>query len=311
MPHPNDLLHARIKAGQPLFLDSGTGTELERRGADMHGEVWCAAATGSHPDLLREIHVDNIRAGADIVTANTFSSNRNMLEPGGLGDQVEALNRSAVQIALDARVEADVTRPVIVAGSMSHQIPVQKGTDIRKSVRHEDSGAARKNFEELAGILHSAGVDMILMEMMSDPDLALPAIESARATGLPVWVGLSARRNSDGVVVSSSRPDLTFEDLVKTLLPACDGCAVLGVMHTTLDITPDAMKILRSHWTEATMVYPDVGHFEMPNWVFDPEVTPKKVQKVMQQWSDEFGIDVVGGCCGMGPEYIAQMASEA
>ena len=310
MPHPNDLLRARIAAGKPVYLDSGTGTELERRGADMHGEVWCAAATGTHPELLQAIHVDNIRAGADIVTANTFSSNRNMLEPGGLGDRVESLNRAAVDIAIKARDEVDVSRPVIVAGSMSHQIPVEKGTDKRKVDRFKDSGTARANFEELAGILHSAGVDMILMEMMSDPDLALPAIESARAIGLPVWVGLSARRNNDGTVVSSSRPDLTFEDLVKALLPSCEGCAVVGVMHTTLEITPDAMKILRSHWNEATMVYPDLGHFEMPNWVFDPGVTPETMRTVIQQWRDEFRIDVVGGCCGMGPEFIAEMASE-
>lgn len=307
IPHPDDLLNDRQKAGRPVYLDSGTGTELERRGADMHGEVWCAAATASHPDILRMIHVDNIKAGADIITANTFSSNRLMLEPGGLGDKVDELSRSAVQIALAARAEASADDTVIVAGSMSHQIPVEKGTDLRKPVSEYDADQVRSAFEELANIHKSAGADMILMEMMSDPDFAIPAIESAKATGLPVWVGLSARRNADGQVVSSSRADLPFEDLVKALVPYCEGCAVMGVMHTTLEITPDALQAMRAHWPGAIMVYPDLGHFEMPHWQFDDSITPTDLNTVIRDWRERFDIGVVGGCCGMGPEFIAGM----
>ena len=78
-------LRRELDSERVVIIDGGTGTELERRGAEMHEKAWCAMATLTAPDVLRDIHADYIRAGARVVTANTFSSNRNMLEPAGYG----------------------------------------------------------------------------------------------------------------------------------------------------------------------------------------------------------------------------------
>ena len=61
-----------------------------------------------------------------------FSTNRNMMGPAGLGDRVVEVNQLAVEMALAARDEADAGRPILVAGSMSHQVPIVPGTQRRQ-----------------------------------------------------------------------------------------------------------------------------------------------------------------------------------
>ena len=88
-------LKARLDRGEVLILDGATGTELQRRGAKMDPGAWCGPATLDHDALLTEIHSDYIRAGSDVITANTFASSRLMLTPAGYGDKVGEINRRA------------------------------------------------------------------------------------------------------------------------------------------------------------------------------------------------------------------------
>ncbi len=97
------LLTERLARGEVIILDGATGTELERRGASMNAKAWSAAVLGTHPDIVRQVHEDYIRAGADIIITNTFSTSRHLLAAAGLEDQFESLNADAVRVA---RVEA-------------------------------------------------------------------------------------------------------------------------------------------------------------------------------------------------------------
>ena len=89
-----------LDRGDVLLIDGGMGTELQRRGVPMDKVAWSGAAVLTHPDAVRETHEDYIRAGAKVIITNTFGSTRQMLEPAGYGDQVEAINRGAVELAL-------------------------------------------------------------------------------------------------------------------------------------------------------------------------------------------------------------------
>ena len=77
--------------GLPLLIDGGMGTELEKSGVPMDGKVWSARAMLSNPDKVRDVHERYIRAGAEAIITNTFSSARHMLEPGDLGAEVRNL----------------------------------------------------------------------------------------------------------------------------------------------------------------------------------------------------------------------------
>ena len=103
--------------GLPIIIDGGMGTELEKSGVPMDDKVWSARAMLSHPDMVRSVHERYIRAGAEAIITNTFSSARHMLEPGGLGTEVYRVNTKAVELAREAR-EAVAESPVALVGSI-------------------------------------------------------------------------------------------------------------------------------------------------------------------------------------------------
>ena len=300
-----EALSRKLADGDPLILDGATGTELQRRGVPMDDAAWCALATASHPEVLLAVHADYIRAGADIVTANTFASTRHMLERAGIGERTAELNRLAVEVARNAaaRTGDEVGRKVAVAGSLSTMRPVGKGTDQRDPTIDLATIPWAANLREAAEIQAEAGADLLLLEMISDLEHGGLALEAARATGLPVWVGLSARRRG-GELMSFREDGPSFAALVRHY--AAQPIGALGVMHTSLPDTEDALAILLDHAPMPVMAYPEAGYFKSPDWQFT-EVEPAALAAAARDWVRR-GVRVVGGCCGLGPDHIAAVA---
>ena len=290
-----------LDAGKIIVIDGATGSELEHRGATMHDKAWCAMATLTNPELLQTIHEDYIRTGARVITTNTFSTNRNMLEPAGLGARFEELNRRAVELAQQARDRTGTSGRVAVAGSMSHQVPVIDGADHRNSNTVPSTGVAQANFREMAELLAESGVDLILLEMMSDPHLANPAIAAAVATGLPVWVGFSVRADDSGAPVSYARSELSAARMLDAI--SLDGVSVAGIMHSNVDLFTPTIELLKRRWSGPLMAYPDSGFFKMPHWQFVDIIPVDDFVAHSHEWIAS-GVQVVGGCCGLGVEHI-------
>ncbi len=299
-------LEEKIRDGGVVVLDGATGTELQHRGAPMDRAAWCAAATLSHPGLLRQLHEDYIRAGADILTANTFASSRRMLTPAGLGDAVTEINTKAIHIAREARDRAAPDRPVVVAGSLSTMQPILPGTGNSDPDFQATDGEAKATYGELADLLTEAGAELILMEMMCDLEQAGHAMEAALATGLPVWVGFSVRAAGDGRVTMHGRDDLDFADVIDPIMRI--GGSVAGVMHSYSEETTAALDVLFRHWSGPVSTYPESGYFEMPDWRFVDIVAPEVFAEQTRRWV-ESGVQIVGGCCGIGPEHIEAMVA--
>ncbi len=293
-------LSRRLEAGEILFLDGATGTELERRGARMSADAWCAFATETDPGTLREIHEDYIRAGADIITANTFSNARHMLDQAGMGEMAADLTRKAVEVALSARDRAAGGRDVAVALSLSHQMPVIRGGARDDPSLRPPPDQVLANFREVASAGCAAGADLILLEMMSRPLHIAPALEAAGESGLPYWCGLSAR-SVDGRTVSYVWENYPFDESVKAVLAGRPD--VVGIMHTNVDAMGPALDILRRHWKGPMMAYPDAGFFHMPQWQFVDIIDPKSLAREARHWKKK-GVRVLGGCCGLGPEHV-------
>ena len=299
-------IERELAEGAVIVLDGATGTELERRGAAMHSEVWCAMATIEAPETLRAVHEDYIRAGSRVITANTFSANRIMLEPAGLESRSTELVRRAVEIALEARDRLGANGTVAVAGSMSHQVPLHTGTDFRDPARLPSSESREAAFREIGRSLAESGVDLILLEMMSDPALANPAIAAARETGLPVWIGYSCRGNPRGEPVSFTIPELDAAAMLRST--QVDGAGAVGIMHTNVGLVSTVIEAFQEQWQGPLMAYPDTGHFEMPNWVWEDAISPGNFADVALRWIEE-GARIVGGCCGFGVAHIDALAN--
>ncbi|NDD73226.1 MAG: homocysteine S-methyltransferase family protein, partial [Actinobacteria bacterium] len=249
----------RLDAGEVIVLDGATGTELQRRGAQMDPSAWCGPASLNNSELLTQVHLDYINAGADVITANTFASSRLMLTPAGFADRVEEINRIAVEAALRARdlaTEKSPSRKIAVAGSLSHMVPVAAGTAKVDQDRLPSNDELANAFGELANILKSSGVDHIMLEMMYEPTRVPLALNAALATGLPVWFGMSARRAKDGRVIAfDQHQELPIEEIIK-LIPK-SGVDVAGVMHTGAEIIGETLVAIRKHFAGPMSAYPD------------------------------------------------------
>ena len=298
--NPSSALAAMMEhllAGETVIIDGATGSEIERRGAKMNKDAWCSTATLTHPEILQKVHEDYIRAGAKLITANTFSTNRTMLGPAGLGKEVERVNRAAVKIASAARSTLGADNDVVIAGSMSHQEP-RDANGVRIATNTTD---ARENFHEMADILASAGVDLLILEMMCIPEMANLAIEAARNTGLPFWVGFSVRANAQEELESYVIEGLSAEAMFNAI--DITGAQVAGIMHSKANITMPALAVLRTQWDGPLMAYPDSGYFKPPHWQFVDIISTAEFVRYCHQWR-EGGVKILGGCCGLGIEHI-------
>lgn len=290
-------LEQRLDAGDIIILDGAIGTELQLRGAPMDGMAWCAVATKTQPDTLRGLHEDYIRAGADVITSNTFSSCRHVLEAAGLGDETVAINRCAVELAREAR-DAVADRPVWIAGALSC---FTAGLDYN---RRPDAERAKADYREQAEVIAEAGVDVIVLEMMLHSERAAAAVEGAVSTGLPVWVGFSCRMGDDGTVLMypHSGDAETFAEVIPKVMAV--GGSVAGVMHSTVEDTAPALHVLRDQWHGPLLAYPESGEeFTMPIWHYEERVSPDALAAACEDWV-AMGVQIVGGCCGTRTDHI-------
>ena len=293
-----------MKRGGIVILDGGTGTELERRGVEMDEKAWCGPATAGSASTLEEIHRDYIEAGADIITTNTFASSRLMLARAGLAAHFEDINRAAVRAALQARDRS--RRDCLVAGSLSHMSPVVAGSATTDRSRLVSRAEMAEAFGELAELLKEEGCDLILLEMMYDPERMAPAFEAAAATGLPVWAGFSVRRGADDRILSFSQDrDIPFGDIVQILKDFEVDAA--GVMHSPSNVVGEAIGILLESYAGPLMAYPDSGYFKMPHWQFENIIPPQELLGFAARWIDQ-GVQIIGGCCGLRPDHIAAVS---
>jgi S-methylmethionine-dependent homocysteine/selenocysteine methylase len=299
---PFSHLSARLDRGEVVVIDGATGTELQARGVPMDEAAWCGVAALGQADVGRQVHEDYIRAGAAVVIANSYATNRFRLTEAGFGDRVEEANRNAVRAAIEARSRTG--RPeVAVAGSISSAAAFTVGGTHR--------GPAGETlldiYSEQAAILADAGVDLLALEMISGLDYGELALRAARNTELPIWLGVSAERARDGRLICVRDEDADFDEFVEQIV-APDLAAVL-VMHTDVADANEALESVFRHFDGPVGIYPHVGRFVPPNWEFDESFAPQDLVALARRWVGR-GVRVVGGCCGLGPDYIRALAAE-
>ena len=314
------ILDNKLSNKEVIVLDGATGSEIARLGAAMNSSAWCGAANKTHPDIVRQVHEEYIRAGADVITANTFSTSRHILASAGLADETVIINARAVELAREAVHNVSPERPIAVAGSMSNMrawIPGTVSPDPRFLPTPEEEF---DNYQEVAQTLAKSGVDLILMEMMTDIDRSSMAISAAVETGLPVWIGNSCTLRDDGSASvwnpHSEAPqrlspdhikseDKSYETLIEAMLSFQP--QVMGVMHSTIETTNAGLQTLFEHWQGPVMAYPETSS-EVKNGISD-QVEPAIFAEHCHEWVEN-GVQIIGGCCGTTIEHIRAMVDE-
>jgi len=285
----------RLLADDIILLDGGTGSELQRRGVPMNSAAWSGAAAYTHREILRDIHVDYIRAGAEIITTNTFGTSRFVLDAAGLGAEFSAINALTVDAAIEARDTA-ARDDIAIAGSISCLPP---HLDV---AAYPEQSSERDGYRELAEFLAERGVDLLALEMMEDTHHAAMAMEAALEVRLPIWLGVSCRFAADGkALVGFDFPETPISEPLSALLPM--GPSVVNVMHTDPKAVATAIREIRSRWNGPLGVYPELGNFSAPNWNFSNLLSADELVACASEWVTA-GARLLGGCCGTTPEHI-------
>ena len=293
----------KIDENDLIILDGGVGTELQFRGIEMD-ETWCGSAS-LNTQVLEQIHLDYINAGAEVITTNTYASSRLMLEAAGLADSFEEINSKAIFAAQEAKIKAK-RDDILIAGSLSHRLPIPDGAKQSDPKHGVSENRLRENCEEMALFLAENGCDIIILEMMYHPDRMLSVFEAAAKSKKPIWAGFSTRLSDTGLVLSfMEEDDIPFERIVNIVKDF--NIDVAGIMHTDVNAVSESLKVLRNFFDGPLMVYPDSGGWVSPNWDFNKVIQPKQLKSFAEKWIKE-GVNIIGGCCGLSPNHIREIA---
>jgi S-methylmethionine-dependent homocysteine/selenocysteine methylase len=300
-------LHERLAAGERLLLDGATGSELQLRGVNVSKGVsadgnrlgaWSATAMGDAPEIVRAVHEDYLKAGADILTTNSFWTNSFKLGLVGLADEAEAYTRLAGEIAIEAR---DRLKPdALVAGGMA---PPHGGLE------PVDPVDLPREFAMQGRVLAEAGVDLLLLEYIGYVDDCVAAVDAVAPTGLPVVLGLR-HVTPEGTMQAGE----AFEDLVAALGDRSVDAILL--MCTDPATTTTCLELLRDAYGGAIGAYANIGYGQADPATKDPksqfhsidtgDCTPERYAEFGRAWLD-LGAQIIGGCCATRPAHIAAL----
>jgi S-methylmethionine-dependent homocysteine/selenocysteine methylase len=250
------------------------------------------------PELVRQIHLDNLLAGADIITTNTFRTTAWTLRKGGLDPgRAAPLDALAVRLAQEARAEAG-RNDALIAGSIA---PLD---DCYLPVFETDAEIALAEHRAQAANLAKAGVDLLMVETMPTLAEAAIALRAATETDLPATVGfVCAPPNGDGGVrLLSGETLVDAVAAVGQLAPAAIfvNCAAPPVITAALWELSRLTAIPIGGYANVGEIDDEVG------WSPDGRVTPEEYAGHAREW---LALDarVVGGCCGTHPGHTAAM----
>lgn len=283
-----------------LILDGACGTNLQEM--DIPPTAWggkegCNELLNlTAPEKIIELHAAFVEAGAMVIETNTFGASRIVLEEYGLGDQVEAINRAAVE---NARTAIGGKADTYIAGSIG------PGTKLPSLGHITVDDMAQAYAEQISALAH-AGVDMLIIETCQD----LLQIKTAMVTCFDTLAAL----NLDVPVMASVTIERTGTMLVGTDIAAV---AVtfepypvfsLGLNCATGPADMEShIRWLSRHWPGRISCVPNQGLPEVIGGKTCYSLDPVSYAREMKRFVSEYGVSVVGGCCGTTPAHIRQL----
>ena len=287
----------RLKEG-PVLGDGGYLLELEKRGWVRAGP-FTPEVVLTHPEALRELHVEFREAGAEVLQALTFYASRDKLATVGLENRIEELNRTAVRIAREVAGDR-----CLVAGNLSLTWMYEPGSP-------SATDRVRQTFDEQLAVQVDGGVDFIIGETFSWLGEALIAVERAKKTGLPAMVTICFE-NKDETAEGTNAADAA-----KALFDA--GADIVGMNclrppQHILGSMEQMRKAVPGYLACQPVAYrtpaekPDFTSLPEFPYALDPlQLTRKEMADYALQARD-VGINFIGACCGTVAMHIREMA---
>ena len=320
---PSRPIVERLTAGERLLMDGGTGSEIQRRGADVlkgstgNLQAWSATANTEFADVVQQVHQDYLRVGADVIISNNFWTTPSRLGYIGLQDEWAVYARAAAENALRAR-DAMNPEAYVWGGIAVPSLYWGRGLEPTSDIQVLGRDVYYKEHNDHAKLLADMGVDAILTEYIGFIDECVLAAESSESTGLPVFIGVRHLTENGDMQYGN-----TFDELVEAL----QGRRVDGIliMCSNPEAATAGLPKLRKAFAGPVGVYPNLGYNPTgpvrknntgltnqkkasgtDDILQSADYYPSRMAGFAAQWAD-MGAQIIGGCCASGPEHIMAM----
>ncbi len=282
-----------------VIYDGAMGTQIQERQPsldDFWGKENCSEVLVlSRPDMVKDIHAAYFKVGADVVETNTFGGTSIVLAEFDLADKVHEINKRAAELAREVASDFSTPeKPRFVAGSMG---PTTK----LPSLGHIGYEAMWKSYYEQTLGLIDGGVDILLIETAQDilqVKIALAAVfDAMKKAGKRLPVQAQVTLQDGGAMLLG-----TEIGAVETILEPYD-CEIVGLNCATGPAEMnDAVRYLAHNAPKEISVLPNAGLPFSSGPVY--RLTPQELADYHKKFISEYGVRIVGGCCGTTPEHI-------
>lgn len=282
-----------------LILDGAMGTMLQRKGLQGNSESFNL----TNPETIGEIHNEYIEAGADIITANSFSANSISQSEYNLSEKAGQMAEAAARIARKAADEAP--RKIWVAGSVG---PTSKSLSLAQNINdpifrpYSFDGMAEAFERQIRGLING-GVDLLLFETCFDALNTKAALYALRhipeASDIPIMISASMSDRSGRTLTGQTME--AFYRSVQHCSPLSFG---LNCSLGAEEMIPLIAEVA-SFATCAVSCYPNAG---LPNEMGEYDETPSQMAESVRKMALAGSVNIVGGCCGTTPKHIKAVA---
>lgn len=275
------------------LLDGGLATALEDLGNTFTSELWTGELLKSAPDQIREAHAAFVKAGAEIIITSTYQvSFPGCIAKGWTHQEVVDALKNSIQLARDAH------SPQVAASIGPYGAYLADGSEYRGNYDATED-QIREFHKERLEILIACKPDYLAIE-------TIPEIREARVllqllkelnNTIPVWIAFSCK---DDLHLSSGESFIDAAMISKEL-----GADYIGINCTSPELVSGLLESAEGYGP--FVVYPNAGRTWNEKLKRLEGATVKLSDQHIQQWS-QCGATIIGGCCGIGPKEIAQVA---
>ncbi len=284
-----------------MVYDGAMGTSIQVRQPsldDFRGKEGCNELLSlSRPDIIRDIHASFFAVGCDVVETNTFGASRVVLAEYDLQESVAELNIASARLAREVAAQFSTeARPRFVAGSMG---PTTK----LPSLAHISFDAMAEAFREQAAALIEGGVDILLIETCQDILQAKAALagtfDAMRDAGRRLPVQMQVTLEATGTMLLGTE----IGAALTTLEPYDVDIIGLNCATGPKEMN-DAVRYLGLNSTKEIAILPNAGLPQNEGGHAVYKLTPKELAEYHRHFVADYGVRIVGGCCGTTPEHL-------
>jgi S-methylmethionine-dependent homocysteine/selenocysteine methylase len=280
-----------------VLTDGGMGQELVLRSKSKPTPLWSARVLIDEPDLVRDLHIEFIGAGAKVITINTYAATPERLAREGVGEMFQPLQKAGIDLARQAR---DAAGDCAIAGCLP---PLFGSYAPKITISYDETlSIYRRIVAEQAD-----HVDLILCETMASAEEAHAAVTAACEAGKPVWVSWTL--DDGGTATLRSGEPLAEAAAAIAHLPLaarlvnCSRPETIDAALSVLKGLGGPVGAYANGFTE-TKALKHGGTVDVLYHRHD--LGPEAYADFALRWV-EAGLDIVGGCCEVGPAHVAAL----